>query len=138
MVGSRPDADELTADVFVKALAAIDSYDESKSSLATWLQHIAHNLAVSHMRRPHILLRSLTEADNPVETEPGEDPRIDLLHTAIARLGYKERALLHMYYFEDAGAAEIAYVTGISAGAVMVRLHRLRLKLKKMIDEYGR
>lgn len=137
-VGNRCDADELTADVFVKALTAIDNYDESKSSLATWLHRIAHNVAVSHMRRPRMLFHSL-EADNDLaETESEENPRLELLKVAIARLKYDDRVLLHMYYFENASLAEIAFVLGVKEGALTVRLHRIRVRLKKMIEENER
>lgn len=138
IVGDSSDADELTADVFVKAIESIGRYDESKASLATWLMRIARNIAVSHLRRPRFLTRSLDAKCDLADEEDEEDPKVELLKKAMQRLNLDERAMLHMHYFENSPIAEISYMLGISESATTVRLHRIRQKLKKMIEEYER
>lgn len=138
IVGNAGDADELTADVFVKALASIDRYDGSKASLSTWLLRIARNVAVSHLRRPRFLMRALDAACDVADEAPDENPRIEFLKKAMQRLKPDERAMLHMHYFESSPIADISYTLGISESAATVRLHRIRQKLKTMIEEYER
>ncbi len=138
VVGDTDDADELTADVFLKAFKAIRGYDSSKASLATWLLRIAHNAAISHLRHPKLPTSPLERAPDTPDTEPYEDPRIELLHRAIGLLAPDDRSLVHLHYFENARLSDIAYALGITEGAATVRLHRIRAKLKKLIEnDYG-
>lgn len=134
VVGDSCDADELTADVFVKAFSAIRKYDASKASLATWLLRIAHNTAISHLRRPKLLTNSIDKEIESAYTDAEEDPRIGLLHLAIMRLSPDERSLLHLHYFENAKLSDIAYALGITESTVAVRLHRIRTKLRTIIE----
>lgn len=135
VVGSVCDADELTADVFVKAFRAIESYDASKASIATWLLRIAHNAAVSHMRKPRLATNPIDGSVEYTEPEPDENPNVELLNRAIATLEPTERALLHMHYFENAKLSDIAYTLGTTEGAISARLHRIRAKLKTIIEK---
>lgn len=135
VVGDDRDADELTADVFVKALRAIDSYDASKASVATWLLRIAHNVAISHLRRTKPITVPLDHAPETLVTEPEDNPRLESLNRAISSLDPIERALLHMHYFENAKLADIAYTVGASEGAITTKLHRIRAKLKTLIEK---
>ncbi len=136
VVGDARDADELTADVFVKAFKAIRSYDPSKASLATWLLRIAHNAAISHLRHPKLPTSPLDKAPEPTEAEADEDPRVEILHRAIGQLAPGDRSLVHLHYFENARLSDIAYALGITEGAATVRLHRIRAKLKTLIENY--
>ena len=139
VVGNECDADELTADVFVKAFRAIDSYDATKASVVTWLLRIAPNVAISHVRKPRLTTDTLDHTIETAEPEPEEDPRVELLNRAIDNLNPSERALLHMHYFENAKLSDIAYAVGSTEGAITVRLHRIRAKLKTIIEqEYGK
>jgi len=135
VVGNACDADELTADVFVKAFNAVDKYDAAKSSLATWLLRIAHNVAVSHLRHPKLPTGPIDQTIECAETESDEDPRIEILNRAINLLDPNERALLHLHYFENARLSDIAYTLGVTEGAAAVRLHRIRAKLKTIIEK---
>lgn len=135
VVGNACDADELTADVFVKAFGAIRKYDASKASLSTWLLRIAHNAAISHLRRPKLPTGPYNPAMDRAEAEADVDPRVELLHRAIWHLAPDERSLLHLHYFENAKLCDIAYALGITEGAASVRLHRIRNKLKTIIEK---
>lgn len=50
-VGNRPDAEDLTQQVFLNAWHAIGRYRRTGASFAAWLLAIAHNLVVSFYRR---------------------------------------------------------------------------------------
>src|SRR5205823_2783216 len=49
--GSVPDAEDLTADVFVKALRSIDRYEQRGSAFLAFLYRIARNAAIDRARR---------------------------------------------------------------------------------------
>ncbi len=50
-IGSKDYAEELAADVFVRALERIDTFQWRGVPMQAWLFRIAHNLAVDHLRR---------------------------------------------------------------------------------------
>jgi len=50
LVNKAPDAEDLTAQTFLKAWGAIDRYKETGSPFVAWLLRIAHNLTISFLR----------------------------------------------------------------------------------------
>src|SRR5213595_3189942 len=50
MVGSAPEAEDLTSQTFLRAWEAIDRYQVRGAPFVSWLLRIAHNLGVSHLR----------------------------------------------------------------------------------------
>ena len=50
MVGNSAEAEDLTAQTFLKAWEAIPRYKERGAPFVAWLLRIAHNLTVSHLR----------------------------------------------------------------------------------------
>jgi RNA polymerase sigma-70 factor (ECF subfamily) len=55
------------------------------------------------------------------------------LATAVERLPEAERNVVHLYYGEDLGVAEIAAVLGVPPGTVKSRLHHAREVLKRSL-----
>ena len=62
-----------------------------------------------------------------------EDPRIEEVHTALARLGEEDRELLRLWAWEELSPAEIAMVLGVTPNAVSIRLHRARKKVASLL-----
>lgn len=101
-----------------------------------WLATIVRNEAF----RQHERLRPDPVAE--VETQEGADDeriastveRADL-HAILDSLGEGDRELLRLRYTEDLTQQAIARRLGLPDGTVKVRLHRLRLKLRRAITE---
>lgn len=118
----------------VKAIESISSFDSLKARFSTWLFSIARNEALAFLRRPRLLTSSLSDSQDYTTEEESDNPRLDALQEAMALLSADERTLLHLHYYEDMPLAEIAVITEIREGTLAVRLHRLRMKLKKMME----
>jgi len=103
----------------------------------SWVHRIAHNVGVSHMmtgrrrrKLPLVGLEQIDElpgADDP-EHATGTRALSDRLLATIHRLAPADRQVM-LLYLEDLTAAEIGEVTGLSASAVAVRIHRLKALL---------
>ena len=63
-----------------------------------------------------------------------EDERLTQMYAAIAKLKDLEKAIV-MLYLEDYSYEKIANILGISSNHIGVKLHRIKLKLKQMLQE---
>ncbi|MBQ7634383.1 MAG: RNA polymerase sigma factor [Bacteroidaceae bacterium] len=138
--GNAETAEELTQDTFLRAFNALDTYDDSRAQFATWLQRIAYNTCVSHLRRQpppsHISLDDspLSEGEMPdsISDEPAfsaDESRTEQLMRALESLPPEERHLLTLFYFEQRTLNEIGYIMRLSNAALSSRLNRIRKKL---------
>jgi len=112
----------------------------------TWVYRVAHNVAASHAARRRRWrgertasldeLAQLADADDP-EAAVGERRALERLMALVQRLDPPDRQLT-LLYLEGLDAAAIGEVTGLSAGAVAVKVHRLKALLAKRFAEGGR
>ena len=140
LTGRTEVAEELTQDVFLQAFKALGSYDSRIASFHTWLQRIAYNAAVSHLRRqpqPEAVLieEDLAAADSLADTEmsevfaPEDEDIAEALVRAVETLPPEDRHLLTLYYYENRTLQEISYVMQISTAALSLRLKKIRKKI---------
>lgn len=117
---------------------------DGRCSVRTWVYRVAHNVAVTHIlarrrrRAEFTTLDALAEAvalDDP-ETETGRRRDLDRLTGLIQALAPTDRQVA-LLYLEDLDAAAIGEITGLSAGAVAVRIHRLKAVLASRFHAGG-
>jgi RNA polymerase sigma-70 factor (ECF subfamily) len=124
-------ADELVQDVFAALWRALPSW-RGEATIRTLVARIAHNIAVSHVRRA---VRSRTE---PLDADAGDDAALDAGDRAVERgrlltavralpLPLRQAVILHLEGLSD---DEAGSALGISTGAVAVRLTRARAALR--------
>ena len=110
---------------------------EGQCAERSWVHRIAHNVGVTHMlTRRRVRKAQLVGLEQIAELPDGNDPEkatgerslADRLLAAIHRLRPADRQVM-LLYLEDLTAAEIGEVTGLSASAVAVRIHRLKALL---------
>ena len=118
---------------------------EGQCAEKSWVHRIAHNVAVTHMitsRRTFKKL-SLVGLDEIDELPDGEDPEHSRSANARSPTGCSRASIasqpadrqVMLLYLEDLTAAEIGEVTGLSAAAVAVRIHRLKALLAEPFRE---
>jgi RNA polymerase sigma factor (sigma-70 family) len=120
-------------------------YFEQQCSERSWVYRIAHNVAVSHLiARKRVRRESFAGLDEfeafsdggDLETGVAERRIVERLLAMIHRLAPADRQVM-LLYLEDLSAAEIGEVTGMSAGAVAVRIHRIKALLAKRYAAQG-
>jgi RNA polymerase sigma-70 factor (ECF subfamily) len=118
---------------------------DQKCSLRTWVFRVAHNVGATHvLRRKRAKNLNLTTLDDLANLPAEGDPEHRLadrdLLARLVRLIHRLKppdAQVMLLYLEDFSAAEIGEVTGLSAGAVATRIHRIKAVLAKQVNEGG-
>jgi RNA polymerase sigma-70 factor (ECF subfamily) len=131
-LGDGPDADDVTADVFERALRYRASYDPTKGEPIAWLIGIARRSMQGRSRHEDGPSPDDSAAPGDLETEAVA--RIDMV-AAVKRLPVRDRELIALRYGADLPARQIAEILGLSTNAVEVALHRALARLRSDLDE---
>lgn len=125
-------AEDLTSEIFMKALRAFAAYDPKKSESA-WIHTIARNHLKNHYRDQKKTedLDDFQIGYDGVKAEEEID-EIRELKGQLAKLEKKDRRLLEMKYVQGYKYREIAEILKKSTGAVRVEAHRALKKLKQL------
>lgn len=132
---------DLLQDMHVALWRSFASYD-ARCSVRTWVYRVAHNVAASHVdrerrtRAPFVALEEIAELPSAqnISAEVEESEAVARLNATIRKLGPPDRQIITLY-LEGLGAASIAEVTGLSAGAVATRVSRLKAQLARLFQE---
>jgi RNA polymerase sigma-70 factor (ECF subfamily) len=136
-------AEDLTQEVFERALRAWSRFDPERASARTWLLAIARNVLIDHYRSD----RSGNE--RPLGEEPGEvsvdwlgsteaDPVLGPspeLAAALSVLTDRVREVLALRFGGDLSGAEIAELTGLSLANVQQILSRSLRRLRAELEQ---
>jgi len=134
-------AEDLTQQVFMKALRHIDAFKQ-ESSLFTWLFKIAQNTLKNEFRSISRRLEnssSLTDHESrliSLDFTKYVEIRLDI-STALKKLSPLDQQIIFLRFFVDCTFLEIAEITEMRQSAVKNRLYRTLEKLRKELKEWG-
>ena len=140
LVGDAREAEDLTAQTFLKAWEAIDRYKERGAPIVAWLLRIAHNLTVSYLRskRDHSELDEAyvdqTRGGNPEEVlEQTADEKS--VRDAVLLLRDEQRQVIMLRFVEELDYKDVAAMIGKSVPAVRVIQHRALGNLRRLMQQ---
>jgi RNA polymerase sigma-70 factor (ECF subfamily) len=135
-IGDGPDAEDVTSDVFERALRYRSAYDPSKGEPAAWLIGIARH----RLRLGHAPTVPLEDADEPVTPRDLETDTVErlTLREAVAQLDDRDAELLALRYGADLKARQIGEALGMRTNAVEVALHRSLGRLRAILRDPAR
>jgi RNA polymerase sigma factor (sigma-70 family) len=139
-LSSADEAEDLTAEVFLRALRAIDRFDPTRGSAQGWLYRIARNALRDHLRRarrrrqvPFGALRDLHwDAPSPEERLLREE-EVTCLLASVALLRPADRELIGLRYGSGLSIAEVGAVLQLREPVVRTRLWRVLTRLRKAL-----
>jgi RNA polymerase sigma factor (sigma-70 family) len=138
LTGNRPDAEDLTQEVFVRVFRSLSSY--TPGTFEGWLHRITTNLFLDQMRRKQrIRFDSLAEdaAERLAGREPTPAQAYDDTHfdddvqRALDHMQPEFRAAVVLADIEGLSYEEIAATLGVKIGTVRSRIHRGRAQLRR-------
>jgi RNA polymerase sigma-70 factor (ECF subfamily) len=138
VISDRDTANDVLQEVFVKIWRQIDTYDDARGRLFTWMTNIARNAAIDMVRskgyRHQQQNRELTET----VYQSGENSTL----IPIERIGLRKlvhqlkqdyKVLVELSYFQGFTQEEISKMLDIPLGTVKTRLRSALIQLKQLV-----
>jgi RNA polymerase sigma-70 factor, ECF subfamily len=128
-MGRGPDAEDVTSEVFERALRYRDSFDPKKGTPTAWLLGIAQRSVDDALRRRVAQPATSVDELTPVATHDADAIERLTLRSALESLGGRDRDLFALRYGVGLSTKQIASALDLKPGAVDVALHRARARL---------
>ena len=118
---------------------------DGRCSLRTWVYRVAHNAATSHVIRQRRANATVLVGLEEIEATPdpnderlaaGRREALERLLTLIRQLKPLDRQIVFSY-LEGLDAASIGEITGLSAGNVATKIHRIKTILTRQFHSGG-
>jgi RNA polymerase sigma-70 factor (ECF subfamily) len=136
-VRDRGEAEDLTSEVFHRALANLARFEWRGTPFAAWLYRIAHN-AIAGRRQPMPSASSLPDPVDPgapPETEIADAERRARLFRSVDALPVDQRRVILLRFAHDKSFREIAEELGRTEGAVKQLQVRALENLRARMEE---
>ena len=138
-IGDKTEAEDMTQQVFLKALQSLSSFKWRGISFSAWLFRIAHNQVVDYLRKKTkqattLLDESLVSSNSDPQLVAEHKLDIEQLLSATKRLTEAQREVLSLRFAGGLPVAEVAKVMGKSQGAVKALQHSAIGALRKVLS----
>jgi len=141
-VGDAEVAEDLTADVFVRLVEKIHTFQVQDRPLLSWLYAIARNLIIDRHRRleraPSLPLEERLIAED-AESQPAQVAERTLTRECLAKamrhLTEDQRQVILLKFVEDRSNAEVAAILAKTEGAVKALQHRALAALRRALNK---
>jgi len=140
IISDQDIAEEVFHDAFIKITRKIDSYEESKGRLYTWMANICRNSAIDKLRSKEISQSSKTNGIDDfvygLESQSGTEEHVEGIGVKelMNELNEDQKFVIEYIYFKGYTHSEISEEFEIPLGTVKSRVRAALLVLKKNID----
>ncbi len=135
------EAEDITQEVFLKALDNLDRYRYNGRSFASWLFRIAHNLVIDYYRLAkknrcaYITEATVIVADDDPAAEVEQSLGALELERAIEKLPAKQGEVISLRFGMEMSVAETAVAMGKTEGTVKKLQHVALARLRKLMQD---
>ena len=140
-VHNRMEAEDLTQEAFLRALKALDRYQETGVPFRAFLATVARNLVRDGRRGRHVVHIPLDDVPEPAAPQDGPEQsaiaaaEIARLGQGMARLAPDYQTVLRLRLIDGRTAEEVATLMDRSPGAVRVLQHRALIALRAALQK---
>jgi RNA polymerase sigma-70 factor (ECF subfamily) len=131
IVRDEHDAEDVTQHIFAKLITALGRYEPSVVPFAAWIQRVARNAAIDHMRARLPVPCEDVGAREVADDDAGGRERFADLRLALAAIPREQRDVLVLRFLIGLTPGEVAERLGRSEDAVHGLQHRGRRSLRR-------
>jgi RNA polymerase sigma factor (sigma-70 family) len=136
---SRNESEEATQDAIMKAVKAIETYDQ-KSSIKAWCYTIAYRTAIDYKRK----IKYTTSLDNNdfLVSDLSTDHQIESVDTSkslnslLLHLDDESKLIVTLYYLEEKSIKEVCDITQMAESNIKIKLFRARKVMASYAPKY--
>ncbi len=135
-VNQIEDAEDLCEDVFVKIYSKIDTYDDSKASISTWIYTMTSNTVIDFYRTNHVhseIPEDLAEEKSLIEDDFLNNESLELLAKALKALPQEQMDIIVLRYYKGLSLQEVATRMNLSYGVTKLRHREALGRLKDLL-----
>ena len=133
--GNHDIASDATQEVFIKVWENLNKF-RSESNISTWIFRIASNTCLMYLRKQSYKKEVRTDQFSEISTENDlqeTDEKLSKMYGCIDQLGPTSKLII-MMVLENLSYDKIAVIIGITEQNLRVRIHRIKTKLTKCVQ----
>jgi len=146
MLGDAGAAEEATVDALSRVWRRASQWN-GNAAATTWIYRVAISAVLDLQRRRTRWWRRWSAASPTTHPDRRPGPADEALHAeqsqrriervqqALNELSPSDRALVHLYYWEQQSLAELEAVLGVPKANLKMRLARARQRLRELLEE---
>ena len=143
MVKNQAVAEELLNEVFLSVWQNAARY-EGRSEPITWMLSIAHNKAISTLRKRTEVLgiadeasKYLVDEEDTPDIAAQKHDKSAKIRACMEELTADHRTIIDLVYYQEQSVAEVAEILGIPENTVKTRMFYARKKLSELLVARG-
>lgn len=126
-------AEDLCSDVFVKVYEKLDTFNEKKASISTWIFTITRNRLIDYYRSRKVTVEIPEDLTYEVDESIDEDS-LKALAKGLEKLDERSKKLIVMHYYDGKNLKDIAEELGISYIYAKILHKKALIRLKNYIN----
>ena len=139
MIGKEEIAQDVLQEAFVKIWKNIESYDQSKGSIFTWMLNISRNHAIDVLRSKNMRqkIQSIDKSVGVVNKQMSSSINTDhlLIKELVDNLKPEHKLMIEKAFFEGFTQEELAEELNMPLGTVKTRARAALTALRKYFDK---
>jgi RNA polymerase sigma factor (sigma-70 family) len=129
--GDSDTAADATQEVFIKVWENLPKF-RAESQISTWIYRIAVNTCLTYLRKQNSK-KELLIIPNENEINEEIDEKISKMYGCISKLEPTDKLVISMV-LENIPYEKIAEIIGITEETLRVKIHRIKIKLTKCVQ----
>ncbi len=133
---NKEDKEDLFQEILFQSWRSFESF-QGRSKISTWLYQVALNTALVNLKKEKRRVKGeeIEVGISVVEEQSVKKEEHQLLHRALNDLNEIEKSIM-MLYLEEVSYREIAEIMGLTETNVGVKINRIKIKLKPILEKY--
>ena len=131
-------AEDITSEIFLKIYEKLDTFDESKASISTWIYTVTRNTMTDYYRTRKVfdeVAEEVPDETSTIEEEICNAEMLDVLAEALKTLEERERDIIILHYYKGMNLKDIGEQLGISYAYVRILHNKALSNLRPFFEK---